>query len=65
MNLAADRERMLRRDLQQRGIRDRRVLAAMGAVPRERFVPAGLVGEAYADHALPLGAKAGKQGSGI
>jgi protein-L-isoaspartate(D-aspartate) O-methyltransferase len=46
---------MLRQDLQQRGIRDRRVLAAMGAVPRERFVPAGLVGEAYADHALPLG----------
>lgn len=37
------------------GIRDRRVLDAMGRVPRERFVPAELASEAYADRALPIG----------
>lgn len=34
---------------------DERVLAAIAAVPRERFVPAGLAGSAYANHALPIG----------
>lgn len=32
------------------------VRAALAAVPRERFVPAHLVGEAYRDHPLPIGA---------
>jgi protein-L-isoaspartate(D-aspartate) O-methyltransferase len=41
--------------LARRGIRDRRVLAAMAAVPRERFVPEDLQKEAYADRALPIG----------
>src|SRR6185312_8028099 len=45
---------MLRHDLKRRGIRDRRVLAAIERVPRERFVPAELEDEAYADRALAI-----------
>ncbi len=47
---------MVERQLRSRGIRDERVLAAMERVPRERFVPAGLGRDAYADGALPIGA---------
>ncbi|WP_167131631.1 protein-L-isoaspartate(D-aspartate) O-methyltransferase [Paramicrobacterium chengjingii] len=49
------RERMLRDHLVPRGITNVRVLAAMGAVPRELFVPENLRESAYADHPLPLG----------
>jgi protein-L-isoaspartate(D-aspartate) O-methyltransferase len=49
------RARMVAHQLAARGIRDRRVLAAMGAVPRERFVPAARRPAAYEDRALPLG----------
>jgi protein-L-isoaspartate(D-aspartate) O-methyltransferase len=56
VDLAAERERMVRRDLAGRGIRDPRVLAAMGRVPREHFVPPELRSLAYADRALPIGA---------
>ena len=38
-----------------RGVRDGRVLAAMAAVPRERFVPPALTDEAYEDRPLPIG----------
>jgi protein-L-isoaspartate(D-aspartate) O-methyltransferase len=48
------RERMVRRQLARRGIRDRRVLDAMRRVPRERFVPADLREHAYEDRALPI-----------
>ena len=41
--------------LRRRGIRDERVLAAMGSVPRELFVPEELRGRAYDDGALPIG----------
>jgi protein-L-isoaspartate(D-aspartate) O-methyltransferase len=41
--------------LEQRGIRDRAVLAAIRAVPRERFVPPHLTASAYDDGALPIG----------
>jgi len=41
--------------LRRRGILDDRVLAAMAAVPRERFVPDPERGDAYADRALPIG----------
>jgi protein-L-isoaspartate(D-aspartate) O-methyltransferase len=43
------------RQLVARGIRDERVLAAMRAVPRERFVPAQSRAHAYDDDALLLG----------
>ena len=47
---------MVSRQLAARGIADRLVLAAMGEVPRERFVPAALVERAYVDGALGIGA---------
>ncbi len=41
--------------LRGRGFRDERVLAAIGRVPRELFVPTELRGRAYDDGALPIG----------
>jgi len=49
------RARMVERQLRRRGIGDERVLAAMGEVPREEFVPERYRGRAYADSALPIG----------
>lgn len=46
---------MVERQLRRRGIHDERVLAAMGEVPRELFVPETVRGRAYADSALPIG----------
>ncbi len=48
------RLRMVRDQLQRQGIDDRRVLAAMGRVPRERFVDVPTPVDAYADRALPI-----------
>ena len=39
----------------RRHVRDRRVLDAMRAVPRDEFVPAGLRHRAFEDGALPIG----------
>ena len=52
---ARGRARMIREDLADRGIDDPRVLAAMGEIPREDFVPAALAADAYADQPLPIG----------
>lgn len=49
------RDRMVRRQLEPRGITDQRVLAAMRETPRETFVPRDLRGRAYSDEALPIG----------
>jgi protein-L-isoaspartate(D-aspartate) O-methyltransferase len=46
---------MVERQLRRRGIEDERVLAAMGRVPRELFVPPEQRKAAYADAALPIG----------
>jgi protein-L-isoaspartate(D-aspartate) O-methyltransferase len=46
---------MVERQLRRRGIGDERVLAAMGEVPRERFVAEPERRRAYADTALPIG----------
>jgi len=54
-SLAERRARMVDHHLRRRGIRDRRVLEAMGRIPRDRFVPPELVLEAYADYPLPIG----------
>ena len=51
----AARAAMVRDQLERRGIRDERVLAAMRTVPRERFVPVEERAEAYADRALAIG----------
>lgn len=45
---------MVEEQLRRRGIADTRVLAAMGAVPREAFIPDGRKEQAYYDGALPL-----------
>ena len=52
---ADERARMVEWQLRRRGIHDERVLAAMGRVPRELFVPRELREGAYADAALPIG----------
>jgi protein-L-isoaspartate(D-aspartate) O-methyltransferase len=49
-----DRAIMVSRHLQARGIADPLVLAGMGKVPREAFVPEHLKEFAYEDSALPI-----------
>jgi len=45
---------MVERQIRARGVRDPRVLAAIGAVPREAFLPPELVEFAYDDRPLPI-----------
>ncbi|MCP4247613.1 MAG: protein-L-isoaspartate(D-aspartate) O-methyltransferase [bacterium] len=52
---SADRSRMVERQIRARGIDDRRVLAAMRAVPRHWFVPRPQIKYAYDDRPLPIG----------
>ncbi len=52
---ADERAQMVEWQLRRRGIGDERVLAAMGRVPRELFVPPQVRDAAYADAALPIG----------
>jgi len=54
--LAQQRAHMVEEQLRSRGIRDPRVLAAMGKVPREEFIASENFNDAYADHPLPIGA---------
>lgn len=49
------RERMVRQQVERRGIRDRRVLDALLSVPREEFVGAEALCAAYEDHPLSIG----------
>lgn len=49
------RRAMVSRDLRGRGIKDERVLAAMGAIPRHLFVPERQRSRAYEDRPLPIG----------
>ena len=53
-SFAEQRERMVRTQLESRGIRDPRVLAAFRRVPREEFVPVHLKEFAYRDSPLPI-----------
>ncbi len=55
MNFDLARHKMVVEQLEQRGIRDPRVLEAMEWVPRHEFVPPGLVDLAYEDAAFPIG----------
>ena len=52
--MSFERARMVDSQLWARGIRDQRVLAAMGRVPRERFVADRDQAQAYEDHPLPI-----------
>lgn len=49
------RERMVRLQIQHRGVDDRQVLEAMKTVPREVFVDRSLRSMAYRDGPLPIG----------
>lgn len=53
---ASARAAMVTGQLRARGVHDERVLAAMGAIPRETFVPDESRRFAYADEALPIDA---------
>lgn len=53
-DFSVQRGSMVREQLVARGIRSPEVLAAMGAVPREEFVPAGVRQFAYQDGPLPI-----------
>ena len=55
MSFARLRQRMVETQMENRGIRNSRVLAAMETVPREEFVPEHLRGRAYEDGPLPIG----------
>ena len=46
---------MVADQIEARGVTDPRVLAAMAALPRHRFVPHDLAARAYEDHPLPIG----------
>jgi protein-L-isoaspartate(D-aspartate) O-methyltransferase len=51
---ADERERMVRTQIEARGVKDPRVLAAMRAVPRHLFVLPTFAARAYDDSALPI-----------
>lgn len=55
MDYSVLRQKMVQRQLVSRGIRDKRVLAAMEEVPRHLFVDEALRNEAYDDNPLPIG----------
>ncbi len=53
-DFAAARKQMVDRQIAARGVKGRRLLAAMNEVPRHDFVPADLAGFAYDDSPLPI-----------
>lgn len=52
---APERTAMVREQIQERGIRDSRVVRAMNEVPRHEFVPPEIRPLAYDDRPLPIG----------
>jgi protein-L-isoaspartate(D-aspartate) O-methyltransferase len=57
MDYDDDRKIMVEEQLIKRGIMDKRVLDAMGKVPRHLFVEEALRSRAYGDYPLPIGEK--------
>ncbi len=51
---SAARDAMVKKQLMPRGIKDPHVLAVMGRIPREMFVPPGMRPLAYQDRPLPI-----------
>ncbi len=51
----AERERMVRDQIERRGVRNPAVLSAMRVVPRHSFVPPSAQPSAYEDHPLAIG----------
>ena len=54
-DMRINRERMVREQLEARGIRDAGVLEAMRTVKRHLFVEEAFYARAYADHPVPIG----------
>jgi len=52
---AEEREKMVREQIQARGVKDSSVLRAMRGVARHCFVPGEYWDEAYDDHPIPIG----------
>lgn len=52
---AAARHLMVVSQLRPNAVTDQRVIAAMATLPRERFLPADVRGQAYRDTSIPLG----------
>lgn len=50
-----DRRRMVKDQIEARGVRDPAVLRAMERVPRHCFIPTNFRHEAYGDHPVPIG----------
>ena len=61
-NFEQMRAAMVASQLRTTGVDDPRVIAAMGAVPRERYVPADRAALAYVDTVVPLGGGRGLPG---
>ena len=55
MKFQRQREEMVQRQIEARGITDPKVLAAMRKVPRHMFVSEALMDQAYGDFPLPIG----------
>lgn len=55
LDMKRNRERMVKQQLETRGITETAVLAAMRSVPRHLFVQEALRAQAYEDHPLPIG----------
>jgi len=55
MDFEAQREHMVRTQIEARGVRDPRVLEAMRRVPRHRFAPEGVQAAAYTDAPISIG----------
>lgn len=56
MDYEERRRRMVRNQIEARGVTDERVLEAMRTVPREQFVPEDMRSRAFTDGPLPIGA---------
>jgi len=56
MSTETARRHMVDHHIRARGVRDPRVLAAVGTVPRESFLPPELADQAYEDRPLPIAA---------
>ena len=52
---AAERERMVRTQIQERDVRNPAVLRVMRLVPRHLFIPEAVRAQAYEDHPVPVG----------
>jgi protein-L-isoaspartate(D-aspartate) O-methyltransferase len=53
--ITLERERMVKEQLQSRGIHNPEVLSVMRTTPRHLFVPANVRSMAYEDHPVPIG----------